>query len=544
MKRVLKLLICLVAFLITVSPLKINSVSAEKSYSDMQNLGNFNAFWTNWEGVENTPLASGASETYKVSDRHWAGLPSVCLTEGGRLWCGFMTGGADEPDPLNYNAFHYSDDGGVTWSEESLVIDHVDETKGIYQPHIFMVDGVMHIWLNHGGQNVIKVDNPDCENPSENLHLTKATKVLNYNAAHRPLQLSDKWENIWLFSAENSTSPQNMIFASTNAMKWEHYSSITSTNGNRNWWEGQVCETADGTLIFSTRIENGADNGIQLAYSYDGAETWTNCEANNGLPFVAYCNKSHMQLLDSGNLIFIVASSDKARENLTVYLSEDNGKTWPYSLSLDSRYHLGNWFGCGYPEAANLQGENGEIYIVWDARISFNEIGCAKITEADIKAGKIVTQGCYTYNNVNRNANFLGSVADDLDGRTTQIEEIKVKKGTTLAEVQAQLPSSVTAIHNDQQITMTGMWVCPNYFNGEKAGRYTFRFDTPDLPYNTGDSYGYLTVNVWVEDDSSVIGGGGEEGCKSSVSCTMPMLALLGISALKIIKDKEKQNEK
>lgn len=462
-------------------------------------LGNFYAFWTDWEGMESQTVASYTTETYAFSDRRWNGLPTVCLTEGGRLWAGFMTGGYGEPDPLNYNAFHYSDDGGVTWSEESLVIDQKDEDRYLYQPHLFMHEGKMLLYLNNAGQNVITIENPDCENPSENLKLSKATKVLGYNSAHRPTILSEKWDNIWLFSAENSASENNLIYASTNGLKWEEYSTVSSSNGNRRWWEAQITECADGTLIHMSRLENGADGGMQLAYSYDGGETWTQTQANNGRPFLSYCNKSHMQLLDSGNLLLLVACSKLGRQNLTAFLSEDNGKTWPYSLSLDARDQFGDSFGCGYPEAANLQGENGEIYAVWDARFSYAEIGCARFTEEDIKAGKIVTDGCYTFRSVVRNRTLSGYVYDDIDGVAEEFgREITVGTGKTVQEISSLLPDRLTAIYGDERIMLTGSWICPD-FDADTPGRYVFRFDTPDLPAGVADSYAYLTATVTVK---------------------------------------------
>lgn len=485
-------IVCAAALSPVTAPAKADG-AAEKL-----DLGNFYAFWTDWEGMESQTVASDATETYAFEDREWNGLPTVCLTEGGRLWAGFMTGGYGEPDPLNYNAFHYSDDGGVTWSKESLVIDQKDENVNLYQPHLFMHDGKMLLYLNNAGQNVIEIENPDCENPSQNLIIGKSTKVLNYNAAHRPTILSDKWDNIWLFSAENSSSDANLIFASTNGRKWEQYSSVSSSNGNRRWWEAQIVECADGTLVHMSRLENGSDGGMQLAYSYDGGETWTETKANNGRPFTSYCNKSHMQRLESGNLLLLVACSTLGRQNLTAFLSEDNGKTWPYSLSLDARDHFGDRFGCGYPEAANLQGENGEIYAVWDARFSYAEIACAKFTEADIRAGKIVTDGCYTFRSVVRNQTKSGYVYRDIEGVAEEFErELGVQKGATEREIAAMLPEKLTAVYGGEQIPLTGSWVCPD-FDADTPGRYTFRFDTPDLPNGVSDSYAYLTATVTV----------------------------------------------
>lgn len=507
---------------IVFAPMGFSKTEAENVQTEKLDLGNYYAFWTDWEGMEDTVLAEGTTETYSFDDRRWNGLPSVCLTEGGRLWAGFMTGGYGEPDPLNYNAFHYSDDGGKTWSKESLVIDQKDEENGIYQPHLFMHDGKLQLWLNNSGQNVIYLENPDCENPSENLKLSKATKVLNNNAAHRPTILSDKWDNIWLFSAENSSSDSNAIYASTNGQKWEQYSSVNSSNGNRKWWEAQIVECADGSLLHVSRLENGAEGGVQLAWSYDGGETWSDTHANNGRPFLSYSNKSHIQRLDSGNLLFIVGCSTSGRENLTAFLSEDNGKTWPYSLSLDARDHFGDWFGCGYPEAANLQGKNGEIYVVWDARFSYTEIACAKFTEADIRAGRIVTEGCYTYNTVVRNANVQGNIISDIEGVKEEFEKyITVELGAEEADINSRLPSRLTAIDGEKTYSLNGTWVCPDY-DSSRAGRYTFRFDMPDLSVAVGDSYGYLTVNVEVKEKK-------DKGCGSVGVGGASLVVALGV---------------
>ena len=276
----------------------------------------------------------------------------------------------------------------------------------------------------------------------------------------------------------------------------------------------------------------GAEGGIQLAWSYDGGETWTDTHANNGRPFLSYSNKSHIQRLDSGNLLFIVGCSTSGRENLTAFLSEDNGKTWPYSLSLDARDHFGDWFGCGYPEAANLQGKNGEIYVVWDARFSYTEIACAKFTEADIRAGRIVTEGCYTYNTVVRNANVQGNIVSDIDGVKEEFEKyITVELGAEEGDINSRLPSRLTAIDGEKTYSLNGTWVCPDY-DSSRAGRYTFRFDTPDLPVAVGDSYGYLTVNVEVKEKKN-------KGCGSvGVGGASLAVALGGILPIKKIRRK------
>ena len=76
-------------------------------------------------------------------------------------------------------------------------------------------------------------------------------------------------------------------------------------------------------------------------------------------------------------------------------LSEDDGKTWKGFLMLDERTPV------TYPDAT--EDENGNIYVTYDyGRFQDREILMAKITEADILAGKIVSESSYLKRLVNR----------------------------------------------------------------------------------------------------------------------------------------------
>lgn len=74
-----------------------------------------------------------------------------------------------------------------------------------------------------------------------------------------------------------------------------------------------------------------------------------------------------------------------SRKQITAFLSEDNGQTFPYSLVLDSREKV------SYPDAC--QDANGTIYAVHDYdRTGKGEIILDRFTEEDVKAGKIVSK--------------------------------------------------------------------------------------------------------------------------------------------------------
>ena len=71
-------------------------------------------------------------------------------------------------------------------------------------------------------------------------------------------------------------------------------------------------------------------------------------------------------------------------KNLTAFLSEDEGRTWPYRLMLDERNEV------SYPEA--IQDEAGRIYVCYDrSRTGEKEILMATFTEEDILQGAFLS---------------------------------------------------------------------------------------------------------------------------------------------------------
>ena len=86
-------------------------------------------------------------------------------------------------------------------------------------------------------------------------------------------------------------------------------------------------------------------------------------------------------ILSQGNV-----KSWKGRSHITALLSEDDGATWPYHLLLDERNEV------SYPDAK--EAADGYLYITYDwERVRQREILLARITEEDIRAGKIKDPG-------------------------------------------------------------------------------------------------------------------------------------------------------
>jgi hypothetical protein len=71
------------------------------------------------------------------------------------------------------------------------------------------------------------------------------------------------------------------------------------------------------------------------------------------------------------------------RNNLTAYLSDDDGCTWKGGLILEER-------GCSYPDG--VQAEDGMIYVIYDlGRRKDKMILMARFTEEDVLSAKFAS---------------------------------------------------------------------------------------------------------------------------------------------------------
>ncbi len=140
-------------------------------------------------------------------------------------------------------------------------------------------------------------------------------------------------------------------------------------------------------------------DGIGESFSSDGGTTWSPGRKSS---IDGPCSRFHIRRLKSGRLLMINhhqfeqridledimrqgnVKSWKGRSHLTAMLSEDDGKTWPYTLLLDERNEV------SYPDAA--QADDGYIYVTYDwERVKQREILMAKFTEEDILCGKLTS---------------------------------------------------------------------------------------------------------------------------------------------------------
>ena len=509
----------------------------------------FVSYWSNEPGVTEMPVADGARETYAEEDRQWQGLPTIAVTPGGRMWCAWQTGDSVEGSdgPNNYDVMYYSDDMGKTWSEEYMIWDVPDASVRIADPRLFY-DQFGKLWLvlirgGLKGAYAIELINPDCDNPSENLQTGEPISWMKAPPAHRPTILSN---GRWVTPVEVDADAQQTYICNPDDERGK-YAWTTNTSqpaatafpDQKTYGEAQIIELTDGSLMMLSRLPRTCGGGMEVSYSYDYGTNWTPYEANLGEPYITPSSKFHIQRLESGAILLITHATTEDRKDLAAYLSYDDGKTFPYKMMLDDSEMRGDWrgFGVSYPEAAAEQGENGEIYIVYDAgRYGLKEIRMCVVTEEDIKAGRPVSEYC----RMREIISDLGEYIAYVDTEEEYERYYTVEPGTAKADILQNLPETITLIgEDDSRLTLTGTWDCPDY-SKNTPGTYTFTF-SQEVTGMAQDRYSLLKAYVTVaeeqdepddpggsdsadpdsgEPDSSVSpgdsGGSGSEGCGSA----------------------------
>jgi hypothetical protein len=174
--------------------------------------------------------------------------------------------------------------------------------------------------------------------------------------------------------------------------------------------EHTVVELQDGQLWMLSR---GMKEALQ-SFSDDGGKTWQ--PQSTAFPHVN--SKCVFRRLQSGNILLIrhgqdISKATPARQELTAFLTTDEGKTWSGKLLLDERT------GVSYPDIA--QAPNGDIYVHYDRnRYGDAEILFARFREEDVKAGKLVSEGASLKNIVK--SRLVGMNRGGADAPTTSNE--------------------------------------------------------------------------------------------------------------------------
>lgn len=113
------------------------------------------------------------------------------------------------------------------------------------------------------------------------------------------------------------------VYSDDGGITWQVSKNAACTNGD----EAKVVELPDGKILMS--IRNRAKGHRLFSTSADGGETWSEPKLNTMLIDPA-CNGDIISYTygKKNLLLHSLPASSTTRENVTIYVSEDNGDTW------------------------------------------------------------------------------------------------------------------------------------------------------------------------------------------------------------------------
>lgn len=325
---------------------------------------------------------------YNKSNRTWQGIASIGKDRLGNLYAAWISGGIWEGNE-NYITVSLSEDKGRTWKHDKLVIYvQPEDSTRVMDASLFNDKfGNLYIaWAKHIEKKAA-INKQWSEIWYSKLKLSGANTVITYTPPRRVavgIMINKPFNSvitdqmvfpIAVWYAGNPVLQQPFMYkgnyGSNNLKGFSKVGGITMNVSKEHMiYEHMFVELKDSTYLGMTR----AIDGIYYSKSKDGklwdvAKKFTDLGPTTSARF-------HLSKLKSGRLILIFNSAE-TRTNMTVCLSEDDGVTWPYKMTIDTRNNI------SYPDM--IETDPGVLNIIYDyARASEGTINFVAIKEEDV----------------------------------------------------------------------------------------------------------------------------------------------------------------
>lgn len=486
------------------------------------------------DGVLETVVDSRfPEETFSPQDRKYVGISTITKT-GNRLWATWRTGGTDEGRD-NYFPLCYSEDGGKTWVDPYIVIDHPDkEDKGIGvgTPYLWTApDGKMWLFYLQQGLWAIVFDGAAGDLSQMTWDIRQISTTLQISKKPIVIEGENGKQELFMIAYNPNIKSETYSYVSTdNGETWQIRGTAVSTSPFRKYVEAGYVQLSDGSILQMCRLDNGG-GGMEVSVSRDYGKTWSAFECNLEEPYWGPGSKPDILKLSDGGILMINHDNKNSRSGLTAYLSYDDGKTWEYRLTLDERGGAtADYFdGVAYPEA--YQDENGDIFVIYDRdRWTSCEIRLAKFTVDDVKKGCIAEEDSFLKKPVFKKAEYKDIVSVE----TSFAQSSEYIKGVSSDDIISGLPTKITVTDDTgMRVTLTGEWVAPRAFKEDKEGEFVFTFEG-NIPEGMYDTFQLLTHKAIIQE--------GTGGCSSVFNGGEGLLLFgIGIAALCLIFAKKKK---
>ncbi|MEO0030589.1 MAG: hypothetical protein RIS94_347 [Pseudomonadota bacterium] len=336
------------------------------------------------DGFVQTGAVASTDKAYAV--RSFEGVPSMAIV-GSRIWIVWM----NDPNvpstegPGTYIALSYSDNGGKTWSREYYLVP-AKATDRVLDPRLWLApDGKLWVlyaqignnvgWDGQEGAWVTVIDNPLAAKPTFSAGTWLADGI-----PTRPFLYNNQWmlfvDYLWM-SPRFPSRAGKMLFSMDYANRKLTQVGYAPRSTNADFDESTAVQLRDGSILLQNRTYNGIVQSLSTPaapFVFSAPALWP------AYPSVA---SRHMIVRSpSGRLAMVWDKGllNGTRNDMTVAFSDDEGKTWPWSYTFDSRGDV------SYPTID--YDKSGAIVVCYDySRYGAKQILLAKLDEASIIAG-------------------------------------------------------------------------------------------------------------------------------------------------------------
>ena len=323
---------------------------------------------------------------YSGTTRGFQGIPSLERSRKGRLWAIWYGGKGSTEDHFNYVMLATSGDDGRSWSNETLVIDpDGDGPVRAFDPELWMApDGRLWVFwaqaIGHDGTIAgvwaLTTGNPDDEKP----HWSKPRRLTDGIMMCKPTVLSTGEWVLPVSTWRKTDNSAKVVVSTDHGSTFQVRGACHLPVDIRNFDEHMIVERGDGSLWMLVRTTYG----IGESTSTDRGRTWSPLKPSAIQHPAA---RFFIRRLNSGKLLLVKhgpIEKQNGRQDLTAFLSKDDGLSWYGGLLLDERT------GVSYPDG--VQAQDNTISIIYDySRTEAKEILMARFTEEDVAAGRCVS---------------------------------------------------------------------------------------------------------------------------------------------------------
>src|SRR5690606_2153547 len=134
----------------------------------------------------------------------------------------------------------------------------------------------------------------------------------------------------------------------------------------------ELAKRKDGTLVAYMRDSGDSPTRVQVSESHDQGRSWTAARKSD-IPNGASVD---VLVLDDGRWVMLGNDVDDGRYRLSLYFSDDQGKTWPRKLPVE--YDVSKQGRYSYPSL--IQGSDGLLHISYSYHLRGEEKSIKYIT--------------------------------------------------------------------------------------------------------------------------------------------------------------------